>query len=101
MWCPDDIGRDTWRRRAFERAMVTPAVCPRLFEFLTSLTFRAVGRNHIVSTPLETIAKEKTQRQGKLVVQMRSAIYHELLRTQPKSEGKSVSVSVDALAAVW
>ena len=82
-----------------QRAMVTPAVCPRLFEFLTTLTFRAMGRNHIGSTPHETIAKKKRQR--KLVVHMRSAIYHELSRTQPKSEGKSVSVSVDALAAVW
>ncbi|PWY61438.1 hypothetical protein BO70DRAFT_411470, partial [Aspergillus heteromorphus CBS 117.55] len=32
-------------------SLVTPAVYPRLVEFFT-LTFRALGRNHIASTPL-------------------------------------------------
>ena len=41
------------------RVTVTPVVCQRLFEFLTTLTFRALGRNHIVSTAFETIAKKK------------------------------------------
>ena len=40
------------------RVTVTPAVCPRLFGFLTRLTFEALRRNHIVST-FETIAKKK------------------------------------------
>ena len=80
--------------------MVTPPVCPRLLEFLNTLTFGAQRRNIIVSTAFETIAK-KTQRQRRLVVHMRSAIYHELSRTQPKLEEKCVSVGVDALAVEW
>ena len=32
------------------------------FEFLTTLTFRALHGNHIVSIPFETIVKKKTQR---------------------------------------
>ena len=44
--------------------MVTPAVCPRLFEFLTTLTFGAQRRHHIVSTAFETIAKKKRAREG-------------------------------------
>ena len=35
------------------------ADCPRLFEFLTTLTFGAQNRNHIVPTALETIAKKE------------------------------------------
>ena len=41
------------------RVMVTLAVGPRMFEFLTMLTFGALRRNHIVSTEFETIAKKK------------------------------------------
>ena len=81
----------------FMRVMVTPAVYPRWFEFPTTLTFR----NHIVSTAFETIAKKKTERQRRLVVHVRSAIYHELSKTQPKLERKCVSVGVDVLAVVW
>ena len=40
------------------RFMVTPVVCPRLFEFHTTLTYGAQRRNHVVTTPLETIAKK-------------------------------------------
>ena len=53
----------------FKSVMVIPAVCPRLFEILTSLTFRALGRSHTVSTACETIAK-KTQRQASPVVHL-------------------------------
>ena len=42
----------------------------------------------------------QTQRQGKLGVHMRLVMYHDLSRTQPKLEGKCVSVGVDALAVV-
>ena len=45
--------------------------------------------------------KKKKQKQGRLVFHVRSAIYHELSRTQPKLEGKCISVSVDAVAVVW
>ena len=84
-----------------KRVMFTPVVCPRMLEFLTTLTFGAQRRNHIVSTAIETIAKKKEkQKQGKLVVHMRSAIHHGLSKTQPKLEGKCVSVGVDALAVV-
>ena len=83
---------------AFKRVMVIPVVCPCLFASLTTLTFRALGSNHIVSTQFETIAKKKKQRQERLVVHMRSAIYHELSGTQPKLEGKCVSVGVNAVA---
>ena len=41
------------------------------------------------------VRKKKTQRQGRLVVHMPSAIYHELSRAQPKLGGKCVSVGVD------
>ena len=50
-----------WSVATFERIMVTHAACPRLFEILTTLTFRALGRTHIVSTALETIAKKKNR----------------------------------------
>ena len=43
----------------FEKVVVTPAVCPRLFEFLTTLTFGAQRRNHIASTPSVAIAKKQ------------------------------------------
>ena len=55
--------------------MVTPVVCPRLFEFPTALTFRAPSKHHIVSRAFETIGK--TQRQGRLDVHVRSAVYHD------------------------
>ena len=82
--------------------MVTPAVCPRLFGLLTMLTFGALDRNHTVSTALRPSPKKNTHthRQGRLVVHVRSAIYHELSRKQPKLEGKCVSVGVNALAVV-
>ena len=56
----------TWRDHlsTFKRVTVTPAVCPRLFEILTTLTFRALGRSHIVSTAFETIAKKHGDRKG-------------------------------------
>ena len=41
-----------------KRFAVTPAVCPRLFEFLTTLTFGALRENHIVS-PSRTSQKEQ------------------------------------------
>ena len=53
--------------------IVTPAVCPRLIEFLTMLTFGAHRRKHIVSTPCETIAKKKTETK-RLVVHVRTAV---------------------------
>ena len=66
-----------------KRFMVTPVVCPRLFEFLATLTFGALRKNHNVSTAFETIAKKKRrkQKQRKPVVHVRSAMYHELSRT--------------------
>ena len=45
-----------------KRFLVTPAVCPRLFAFLTTLTVRALHKNHIVSTAFETIAKTETKK---------------------------------------
>ena len=75
-WTCISHSEQTWRHHlaACRRVMVTPAVCARLFEILTTLTFGA-------------LAKQETQRQGKLVVHVRSAMYHELSRTQPKLEG--------------
>ena len=66
--------------------METPAVCPRLCEVLTTLTLSE---------------KMQTQKHGRLVVHVRSAIYDDFSRTQPKLEGKCVSVGVDALAVAW
>ena len=40
--------QDIWLH--FVRVKVTPVVFPRLFEFLTTLTFGALRRSHIVST---------------------------------------------------
>ena len=71
----------------FKRVMVTPA---RLFEFLTTLTFGALRRNHMVSTVFETVvrkAKKKEQKQGGLAVHVRSTVCDELSRTPPKLEG--------------
>ena len=41
-----------------KRVMVTPPVCPRLVENLTTLTFGALRRSHVVSTAFETVAKK-------------------------------------------
>ena len=49
----------------FMRVMVTPAVYPRWFELLTTLTFRALGRNHIVSIAFETIAKKRETKKAR------------------------------------
>ena len=65
------------------RFMVTPAVCPRLFEYHTTLKFGALRKTRIVSTAFETIARKK---KGNLVVHMWSAMYHESSRTQPQLE---------------
>ena len=72
----------------------TPALSPRLFEFLTTLTCGARRRSHVVSTAVETVAKKKTQtqRKRKLGVHMRSAICHELVRTLPKLKGMLASM---------
>ena len=56
-----DNSEQTWRHHlaAFIRkVIVTPAVCPSLFEFLIILTFGAQRGNHIVSTAFQTIAKQ-------------------------------------------
>ena len=45
----------------FKRVMVTPAVCPRLFGILTTLTFGAQRKNHIASKLIETISKKSDQ----------------------------------------
>ena len=87
-----------WSVASLQSVTVTPAMCPRMFEILTTLTFRVLGRNRIVSTAIETIEKKK---QGRLVVHMRSANFHEVSRTQPKSEGKCVTVGVNAVAVAW
>ena len=56
------------------REMVTPVVGPRMFEILTTLTFGALHRNHMVTKRFGTIAnKKQTQRQGRLVAHVRSA----------------------------
>ena len=82
------------REDIITRVTVTPAVCSRLFEFLTS-------DEKLCEQHLETVAKKKkNQQQGRLVVHVRSATYHALSRTQPKLEGKCVRVGVDALAVV-
>ena len=48
-----------------ERFMVTPAVCPRLFESLTTLTFGAQRRNHTVS-PAFDHRKKKGNKESSL-----------------------------------
>ena len=40
-----------------QEVMLTPVVCPRLFEILTTLKFAAHHRNHIVSRAFETVEK--------------------------------------------
>ena len=60
--------------------------CPRLFEFLITLTFDTLRRSRIVSTVFDVIEKEKRtrQNQSKPVVHVRSIMYHESSRTEPK-----------------
>ena len=50
-----------WSVATLKRGTVSPAVCPRLFEFVTTLTFRALRRNHMVSTAFGAIEKKKRQ----------------------------------------
>ena len=59
-------------------------------------------RNRISTNQLRPSLKKKnanTPRHGRFVVHMRSAIYHELPRRQPKLEGKCVSVGVGCCMA--
>ena len=68
-----------------KRFIVTPVVCPRLFEIITTLTSRALRRNHIVpSASVATKKKRTRQRQRKPIVYVRSAMYHESPNAQPK-----------------
>ena len=76
----------------FEALMVTPVVCPRLLEILTTMTFGAQRRNQC-QQHLRPSQKKK-QRHGKLVVQV------QFVKNTAVLEGKCVSVGVDALAAV-
>ena len=47
-----------WSVATLKRATVTPVVRQRLSELLTTLSFRALGRSHIVSTAFEAIEKK-------------------------------------------
>ena len=49
------------------RVTVTTGDCPRLFDLLTTLTFGALRKNHIVSTAFETITKKKKARRPRVV----------------------------------
>ena len=53
-----------------KRVMVTPA---RLFEFLTTLTFRVLHRNHIVST--EFVIEQKKNAWEYCVVKKKKHVY--------------------------
>ena len=88
--CPEQTSRHL---ATFMRFMVTTIVYSRLFDFLSTSTFGALRRNHIVSKAFETIAV--------VHMHMRSAFLHELSRTHMKSDGKCISVGVDALAVMW
>ena len=66
------------------RFVLTPAVYPRVLEILTTLTFGALRKNHIMSKAFEAIKKKESQKQRKPVVHVRSAMYHESSRTRPK-----------------
>ena len=57
VWCACDVVFGVWSVATLKRFIVTPAVCPRLFEFLTTLTFGALRKNHTVSRALEVIEK--------------------------------------------
>ena len=63
-----------WSVATLKRVTVTSVVRPRLFVFLTTLTFRALRKNHIVSTAIEAIEKRKEQKQRKPVVHVRSGM---------------------------
>ena len=52
VWCGVVL---VWFAAALRRVTVTPVVCPRLFEFLNTLTFGALRKNHIVSTAFEAV----------------------------------------------
>ena len=60
----------------FKRAMVSPVVCPRLFPISHLFDIQSTARNHIVSTPFQTIVEEDTQ---KIVthVSVQSRTFHE------------------------
>ena len=61
--------QDIWFRAVVETSFgdlqegrgYSPAVCPRLFEFLTTLTFGTQRRNHIASTPSVANTKKYTE----------------------------------------
>ena len=59
--------RQTWRHHVatFKRVTVILAVCQRLFEILTTLTFGAQRRNNIVSTALETVSKKTEMKKAR------------------------------------
>ena len=92
-WCGVVDCRLTWSHHlaTFQKVMVTPAVCPRLFEISP--------RWHSRHWSEITLCQHRRQR--RLVVHMQSANSHELSSTPPKLEWKCVSVGVDALAVVW
>ena len=60
LWCCGVVV--LWSVATFESVMLTPAACPRWFEFLTTVTFRALGRHHTVSKALETITKKHSDK---------------------------------------
>ena len=68
-----------------KRFTVSPVVYPRVFKILTALTFGALRKNHNVSPTFEDIQKKThwTEKR-KPVIHVRSAMYHESSRTQPK-----------------
>ena len=53
--------QDIWP--PFMRVLVTPAVHPRVFKILTSLTFGVLRKNHFVSPTFEDITKTKNKKQ--------------------------------------
>ena len=55
LWCACVVVFGVWSVAILKRFIVTPAVCPRLFEFLTTWTFGALRKNHIVSRAHEVI----------------------------------------------
>ena len=78
--------------------VVTPAVCPRLFEVLTTLTLGALRNNHTVSTAFENIVQKKKKKQGRLVVHVPPAFFHDLSKNTTEI-GREVRQ--DALAVMW
>ena len=79
--------------------MVTPAVCPRLFEFLTTLTFGAQRDITLCQQHLRPSPKQKEQGKARFPHTINKK-KHELSRTQPNLGGKCSSVGVDALGVV-